>query len=104
MKMQPNRYTELKTAIEKVIEFAGGKNIVKSMYLALSTKRMMWDMLQVVIRNWAYDDNHPAFAQGHWTRVLPHNGTNYSTFYNEGLNDNHINTALNKIAKELKLL
>lgn len=101
MKMSPQRYNELKEGIRQVVDHFGPQKI-KEQY-ELAPKRMIWDLLRILIRNWGYDDTHPAFAEGVWKRIIPYKGIDYSTYYNEGLNDSHLTTALNKIVRELGL-
>lgn len=58
-------------------------------------------VLDQVSRNRAYDDTHPAFASGHWKRVLPYDGRDYCFYYQNGANDTHVCTLLRAILKSL---
>lgn len=57
----------------------------------------LWGLLTVVSRNRAFDDEHPYFKSGVWQRVLPFDGRDFCWYYKDGLNDEHVRTALNKI-------
>ena len=61
----------------------------------------LWEILAVISRNRAYDDSHPGFARGIWHRVLPFDGRDFCWYYQLGLNDNHVQTALLEAQKEL---
>jgi hypothetical protein len=54
-------------------------------------------LLTCVQRNRAYGDDHPAFASGHWRRVLPCDGRDYCFLYVGDANDTHVATLLRKI-------
>ena len=73
----------------------------------------MWSLFHFVMRDRMNDDNHPAYVSGTWTRVLPFWSRNGETkamqgnnhwlnrFYDEeNLNDDHIATALKRIAAQ----
>ena len=57
----------------------------------------MYNLLEVARRNRAYDDQHPAFANKHWPRILPFNGTEYCEYYQNNCNDTHLATLLKAI-------
>lgn len=58
---------------------------------------LMYEILNVISRNRAYDDNHPGFANGTWARVLPYDGRDYCWYYDDGGNDDHVKTLLKKV-------
>lgn len=65
---------------------------------AVKTGADAWAVLHRVSRDRSYNDAHPGFADGHWTRHLPcicGPAENYlDRFYRHGLHDAHIKTAL----------
>jgi hypothetical protein len=63
--------------------------------------RTMFNLLAIVSQCRAFDDNHPNFKSGRWARVLPYDGRNYCWYYDGGLNDSHIETALKKIKGDI---
>lgn len=62
----------------------------------------LWNLFHQVMRDRQYDDEHPGFTQGLWTRALPYADRFWlDRFYKDAdLNDDHIATALRKIARE----
>ena len=62
----------------------------------------LWRLFHKIMRDRQYDDTHPGFAQGLWVRVLPCSDRFWlDRFYKDAdLNDDHIATALRKIARE----
>ena len=97
--MSPQDYTAIKADIVTVaqqlgVDLAtsdGGKTGLKTMY-ALYFK---------TCEDRSYDDSHPNFVSGRWTRILPYTGRKYCWLYDVGLNDTHIATALQKIKAAL---
>lgn len=68
-----------------------------------------WRVFHKVCGDRTYDDTHPGFASGKWTRVLEKQDGHYiDRFYRgsgeggEDLNDNHIETALRRIFPNAK--
>jgi len=61
-----------------------------------------FEILNVVSRNRAYDDSHPAFVSGRWRRVLPFDGRKYCFYYVDNATDNHVRTLLKYVIKELQ--
>ena len=61
----------------------------------------LWHLFHGVMRDRSYDDTHPGFILKHWKRILPHEDRFWlDRFYkDEDLNDDHIRTALRKIAR-----
>ena len=68
-----------------------GSSGIKPMYLILA----------LISRDRAYDDTHPMFQQGVWTRILPYDGRDYCFFYEGECNDDHVATMLRSIQKKL---
>lgn len=62
---------------------------------------VLWQLFHMAYDNLQYEDTHPFFQQGRWTRVYPY--TPSFKLYENGLNDDHIATALRSISKELGL-
>ena len=93
MKIAPDLYNSIK---QDVI------SVCKSYQLNYSelTMRDMFGILNIISKNRAYDDSHPIF-NGTNRRVLPYDGRDYCFFYVNGCNDDHVETALKKILKEL---
>ena len=61
-----------------------------------------FEILNVVSRDHAYDDSHPAFVSGQWRRVLPFDGRKYCFYYVDDATDNHVRTLLKYVIKELQ--
>ncbi len=101
MKITGTKYDTMRAAMRAVIERAGGTAAVKAAYADKTPGRMLWDLWHVAERNLRYDDAHPAYAGGHWTRVYPYNPS--FDVYSDNVNDQHILTALTKIGKEAGL-
>lgn len=93
MKMPKEMYDSLKADIEVIVREL-------TLFDRLDMKTM-WDIHAIVSRNRAYDDNHPNFKSKAWKRFLPFDGRNYCWYYDAGLDDSHVETALKKIRKEL---
>ncbi len=99
MKISPEIYKSMKDDIKAVADHFkinvatadGGQTGLKTMY----------GLLNVVSDNRAYDDNHPGYIRGIWTRVLPYDGRDHCFYYANGCNDTHVATALRKIKQEL---
>lgn len=104
MKMSKERYNLIRDGIKerlKDFEFSMIQNTVKQfgiVYTMNVLARPVFDSLQ-------YDDNHPFFADGTWKRYAEHQ-ENFDLYLDNGqtLCDNHINTALKRIAKELNIV
>ena len=71
MKIAGAKYEKMKATMQAVVEFAGGPEAVKAAYAKLTPGRMLWDTWHSASRNLLYDDNHPAFKHGLWSRVHP---------------------------------
>lgn len=77
---------------------------VDSLKAGTSGLQGMWRLLSIVSRNRAYDDEHPAFASGHWVRVLPFDGRAYTWYYVNGANDDHVAALLHRVRRKLHAL
>jgi hypothetical protein len=88
--MSQQMFDELKADMRAVCD-ARGKGLLDM--------RDAWAVFHAACRDRQYDDDHPGFTGGHWTRVLPFIGRRQGTdkFYDAGLHDCHIETALKKI-------
>jgi hypothetical protein len=103
--IQGYTYDVMKTAIKSVIEQYGGPAQVVEKYKKsdLSPTRMLWDLWNEANQNLRYDDSHPAFASGHWTRSHPHN-PNFNIYSDPNVKDANILTALRSICTSFGLL
>lgn len=61
-----------------------------------------WQLLSILSRNRAYDDNHPAFVANKWQRILPFDGRKYCFYYENGATDEHVATLLRNAVKALQ--
>jgi len=61
----------------------------------------LWALLHHVSVQRAYDDSHPGFQNGMWTRILPFDGRDYCFYYEGGANDDHLDTLLRHVKKKL---
>lgn len=61
--------------------------------------RDQWEALHRVMEDKTNDDSHPFYVRGERKRIFPFVGrrAGIDTFYDAGLNDSHIETALRKI-------
>lgn len=106
MKMSRNLFLQLRADCARVADYEG-----KSLEW-YTTMRAAWDTFHRINRDRSYDDTHPGYVQGVWTRVLVCNrapGNPWiDQFYKrpdeggEDLNDDHIETALRMIFPNLK--
>jgi hypothetical protein len=60
----------------------------------------MYELLNEISFNRANDDKHPAFQNGK-KRLLPYDGRKHCFYYENGINDSHINTMLSAIKIDL---
>ncbi len=100
MKMSKERYEELKEGIRQVVDHHGKEKFNEKFKEATLTSKM-WYLLTVVNDDSRNTDQHPSYKNGR-VRILPYKDYKWS-IYEGGLNDEHITTALKKIAKELGL-
>lgn len=97
MKMPKDIFATLEAAITAVVNHCG-KDACNDYAEQYNNERLRWKLLSIAEHNLRYSNDHPGFAGGHWKRVYPqYAGWN---LYN-GLNDNHIDTALRAITKKL---
>lgn len=103
MKMSQQRYNLLRDTIQIVVNDVG---LEKCHQFATerNDRQLIW-----LLHTWAtdqlqYDDSHPFFQNGTWTRLTPCI-EGFKTYKDNGncLNDFHIETALKRIGKELGL-
>ena len=62
----------------------------------------MWRLLDIVSRNRAFDDAHPAFAKGVWARTLPYDGRPYTFYYVDDANDEHVASMLHAVKRLIR--
>ena len=68
--------------------------------------KLMYVLLAKLCRDRAYDDTHPHYVSGEWTRILPCDGRDYCFMYldadgNKTCDDTHVKTLLKAIKKDL---
>lgn len=96
MKMKTETYEELKKDLLELIDLAGVQLDVRK-----GRKRAMWDLLNVVNTDRAYQDKDHPCGRGTRPRFLAYTGRPYNWLYKEGLQDSHVETALMKIFWEV---
>lgn len=105
MKMSPARYQEIKNGIQAVVDHLGQERVEESIKFNGLTSTM-WHLFKLVWFDFQADDDHPLYnvSQSYRrTRILPFKDRCWlSNLYKE-VNDDHITTALKRIAKELNL-
>jgi len=96
MKIKGAKYEVMKSAMLAIIERYGRKAIAKHFEGRSDTWVFwaLWSQASFDLRN---SDTHPAFGKGR-VRTVPHNAD--FNIYSDGVNDNHIETALKKICNE----
>jgi len=92
MKMSSDDYESLKRDIYTIVDKTGAKP---------KSVADVWKLAWIVWQNRQYDDNHPGFRDGHWERLLPFidRKAGVNKFYDAGMNDDHIATAIRRIWK-----
>jgi hypothetical protein len=99
MKINGVKYDTMKNAMQAVVNHFGGASAVKEFYKHKTSDGMLWALWHITSDNMRYDDTHPNFRFGLWTRIIPQNPS--FDMYSDNHNDVHIATALRKIGKEL---
>jgi len=110
MKIHPIIYKLMFAAMKAVVENLGGAAKVNADLQDQIKKQgsnphktsigNIWNIWHSASDNLMYSDAHPLFQNGKWTRVYPqHPG--FDPYAAGNVNDNHIETALKAIAKEL---
>ena len=84
MRMSAEMYQSVKSAMVRVVELAGGIDVVNSHYANKTRTYKLWEVLHAGM-----------------TRVASPFG--YADLYKDGLNDSHIETAIKRIGTELGL-
>lgn len=99
MKMQKEKYDILKNNFKIMLEHYG-HIVIKTHIDTFGINRALWSIFYELMRDMRNDDNHPHFKNGRWTRIVP-----YMDDFDllDGLNDEHINTALKQIGKDLHI-
>lgn len=94
MKLEIARYEAIKADLRA---YAAAKGVTFPV-----DSRSIWGLFYGTRQDRAYDDKHPNYRSGRWTRVLPYGGSDYCSFYEQpGINDEHITTALRRANDEL---
>ena len=94
MKMQKAQFEKLKADFWAIAK--ARPHVARTL-----TMRDVWEVFHQVCEDRSYDDTHPFFTKGMRVRVLPYEGHgSLNMFYNAGLNDAHIETALRRIISE----
>lgn len=96
MKMSKELYGKLENAMQKVVEVVG-KNAIEQhrRHNNLSFMRIAWDVFRMAERQLIYDDSHPAFKSGQWSRFIDYDATVWAEI--KTLLDKHIETAIVRI-------
>lgn len=97
MKIKGEKYNTMFAAVKAVIEFCGMEKFKNGV-----TTADIWLVWHYAWNNIQYDDSHPFFISGRWTRVFPYNAD--FQLYSDGDNDDHIITALKRIFRELDIV
>jgi predicted DNA-binding protein (MmcQ/YjbR family) len=96
MKMTPEQYQSLKADVNKI---AVSCHLLRRPDTSIA---VMWALFHEVNAQRSYGDDHPRWAKRQ--RVLPASHVDSQSWltelYDSGLNDNHLKTALMKIASE----
>lgn len=104
MKIKGQLYQEMKECIRLVIDFFGGP--IKVVALAKDSDMLavclMWDLWNLVSDNKQLEADHPMFRGGR-PRIHPYD-PNFNIYADETINDDHIQTALMKIGRELNVI
>ncbi len=101
MKIKQPQFDTMMAAVKAAVEHAGGPQAVRKAYATKTVGRMLWDLWNTASDSLKYDDSHPFFVSGEWSRVCPQQPA--FDVYANGANDAHIETALRKIGKALGL-
>ena len=104
MKMSKARYDLLKTTITAV---AGKIGLDKCREYAnrRNAAQLMWSLHHKATDQLQYDESHPFYQDGTWEKIVPH-VEGFKIYDDNGttLNDDHIETALRRIGRELDLI
>lgn len=95
MKIQGEKYNTMATAIKAVVDSFGKDKIRQSMQH--NKVKAAWAVWSLAADDMRYTDSHPMFK--HRQRYASHNPT--FDVYSDHVNDDHIETALFKILKDL---
>lgn len=107
MKIKGELYNLMKDCIKILFEkhknkygdndFTTGKDISYQ-------KQYLWNLWHQATFDLMNDDSHPFYSRKNCFRVLPYRANfNVYNYYDRTVNDNHIETALLKIANELNI-
>ena len=104
MKVSDEHYAVMKEGMQKVWSAIPEKG-EKTYHWLLSQKirKSLWELWYIAFDDLTYDDTHPYYVSGRWTRIVPHNPDFAKGFGAAQYKDAHITTALKRIAKELNL-
>lgn len=95
----------MRAAFKAAVEHLGGPAGVQTLRTKNSwtETRLLWDIWEIANRSLRYDDAHPAFANGTWTRVCPQQ-PGFDLYSDDTIYDSHIESVLRKIAKEIRVI
>lgn len=101
MKINGSLYETIKSGFRTVIDHYGGPASYKSRFGGKNDRSTMWGVWHTFVAHKTYGETHPMFRKG---RILPHepNWDVYAT--DETINDDHIETAIMKIGRELGMV
>jgi predicted 2-oxoglutarate/Fe(II)-dependent dioxygenase YbiX len=105
MKIQGQTYDTMHAAMKAAVEHLGGPAKVQGLRAqnTWTEGRLLWHVWEIANRSLRYDDAHPAFASGTWTRVCPQQ-PGFDLYSDDTIYDSHIESALRKIAKDIRLI
>lgn len=104
MKIQGKKYEVMKTAMTTLIEHLRSRGNLQKVLNAHESKTfLLWNLWGAVSFQLLNDDNHPAFTRLHnLERIVPYNPE--FDAYSDGVNDDHIETALKHIGSNLGII
>lgn len=94
------KFKQIEGAMTAIVNHLGKEALVEQ-YKGRARERMLWDVFHAAHNQLQFDDEHPHFESGVWPRLYPYCPGFY--LYSEGVNDDHVWTAVNKIGKSLGL-
>jgi hypothetical protein len=100
MKIQGQKYKKMKAAYTAVVNHIGIEVINKNWLKVHSETKIIWAIWWQANTNLTCDDTHPTFIRQ--KRIHPYDAS--FDMYSDGDNDNHIDTALKKISRDLGVI
>lgn len=102
MKINGNLYETIKSGFHTIVDHYGGPARYKSQFGGKNDRSTMWGLWHTFTAHKTYTDRHPMFKK--YGRILPYeqDWDVYAT--DESINDDHIETAIMKIGRELGMI